>query len=206
MGEPPYHTYKQLRSDGVHVVLSPGAQRLFWSLEGVFPAAISVMDTANSPESLRSFLQQDVVNNDIDGDTWHEIWHLPLTEPKISSVEVSVYDLEHWEEAWMNWHRGHDEKYAEYVTYGELSDEDRPYPAEMREEGGWESDSDTDFLVKCCGEDRPLRKAVKLVVTHSTANDHVTIHDYLSGEFSSLDLGDFSDCCVSGASVAYELA
>jgi hypothetical protein len=52
----------------------------------------------------------------------------------------------------------------------------------MKEDGGWESDSDTEFLVRCCGEDRPLRKAAKLVVTPSAGNHFVTVQDYVGGK------------------------
>lgn len=179
---PPYLSYKELRSNGVPVVLSPaGAQRLFWPLDSASLTSISVMSTPRSPGTLEPYVQQDAEVDAAGSGTRHEISHLPLTEPRVSSVEASVYDLDHWEEAWMNWHRGHTEDHAEYVTYSELSDEDRPFPAEMREDGGWESDSDTEFLIRCCGEDRPLRKAVKLVIRPSEGNHHVTVHDYVSG-------------------------
>ncbi|KAK3934510.1 hypothetical protein QBC46DRAFT_368162 [Diplogelasinospora grovesii] len=116
--------------------------------------------------------------------TWHEISQLPLTEPKVSSVEASVYDLDQWEFDWMAWHRDHAgaEFDPEYVTYGDLSDEDRPYANDPKEDGSWEEDSEKEFLVKCCGEDRPLRKrGVKLVVTPSAgSNPFVTVQDYVS--------------------------
>lgn len=181
--EPPYLSYKELRSvSSVPVILSPnGAQRLFWSLEGVFPTSISVMSDTRTPDSLEPYFQLDPGASGDGSGTWHEISRLPLTEPKVSSVEVSLYDLERWEEAWMTWHREHTAGNAEYVTYEQLSDEDRPYPVEMKEDGGWESDSDTEFLMRCCGEDRPLRKAVKLVVSPSVDNQYVTVHDYVSG-------------------------
>lgn len=86
----------------------------------------------------------------------------------------------------MAWHRDHagGEFDPEYVTYRDLSDEDRPFANDPKEDGSWEEDSDTEFLVKCCGEDRPLRKrGIKLVVTHSAGNRFVTVHDYVSGKY-----------------------
>ncbi|OBT65800.1 hypothetical protein VE03_03314 [Pseudogymnoascus sp. 23342-1-I1] len=177
--EPPYPSYREIRSDGLPMILSPNAaQRLFWPFDGIFPASISVMKTSRSPKSLEPYVKPGTEGNS--GGTWHEISQLPLTEPKISSVEVSVYDLDQWEYTWLEQHREHTGGNAEYILYGDLSDDDRPYPSEMKEDGGWESDSDTEFLMRCCDQDRPLRKAAKLLVKPSAGNDFVTVHDYVS--------------------------
>lgn len=179
--EPPYLSFRELRSDGVHVILNPVVNRLFWPFDGVFPTLISVMKTPLSPDALEPYFQLDTTGSG--GGTWHEISHLPLTEPKVSSVEVSVYDLEYWEENWLNQHREHID--GEYVTYGDLSDDERPYPSEMKEDGDWESDSDKEYLVGCCEEDRPPNggKAAKVVVKPA-GSEFVTVHDYLSGKSS----------------------
>jgi hypothetical protein len=170
---PPYRSFKELRRDEVRVLFSPAAKRLFWPLEGVFPTAISVMKTPRSADELEPFFQPDTGGNG--SGTWHEISHLP------------VYDLEQWEFDWMAWHKDHDgpEFDREYVTYGDLDDEVRPYANEPKEDGSWEEDSDTEFLVKCCGDDRPLRKrGLKLVVTPSEGSESfVTVRDYVSGKF-----------------------
>ncbi|KFY36773.1 hypothetical protein V494_04982 [Pseudogymnoascus sp. VKM F-4513 (FW-928)] len=192
--EPPYPSYKELRSNNVHVLFSPATKRLFWPLDGVFPTSLSVMKTPRSPDDLEPYFH-------LASSTWHEISQQPLTEPKVSSVEASVYELEQWEFDWMAWHREHAgaEFDPEYVTYGDLSDEDRPYANDQKEDGSWEEDSDTEFLVKCCGEDRPLRKrGIKLVVTHSAGNRFVTVHDYVSGKYCFfLRVGDFFLMIVS---------
>jgi hypothetical protein len=138
------------------------------------------MKTPHNPDSLDLYFQPDTEGSG--SGTWHEISQLHLTEPKVSSVEASIYDLEHWEELWLEQHREHTAGDAQYVTYGDLSDDDRPYASEMKEDGGWESDSDTEFLVRCCGEDRTLRKAAKLVVKPSAGKQYVTVHDYVSGK------------------------
>lgn len=182
---PPYHSFKELRNDpNVAVVFSPAAKRLFWPLDGVFPTALSVMKTPHSADYLEPYFQQTP-----GGGIWHETAQLPLTDPKVSSVEASVYDLEQWESHWVAWHGHHEGEPAnpEYVTYGDLSDEDRPYAKEPKEDGSWEEDSDTEFLVRCCGQDRPLRKrGRKLAVTPAAGRDFVTVNDYISGE-SSVD-------------------
>ncbi|KAE9375504.1 hypothetical protein N431DRAFT_403125 [Stipitochalara longipes BDJ] len=176
--EPPYSSYRELRSNLLPVKLSDAAKRLFWPLDGVFPTAISVMKTPRSPDSLDPYFQPDAVGSGSGSGTWHEISQLPVTDPKVSSVEVSVYDLESWRNRWLEQHREHIE--GEYVTYGDLNDDERPYPSEMKEEGGWESDSDTPYLVRCCGEDRPHNEVARLVITPSTDNHFVTVQDYVS--------------------------
>ncbi|OBR12818.1 LysM domain-containing protein [Colletotrichum higginsianum IMI 349063] len=177
---PPYRSFEELRGDPtVAVVFTAAAKRLFWPLDGVFPTALSVMKTLRSADDLEPYFQQTLGG----GGIWHEIAQLPLTEPKVSSVEASVYDLEQWEFNWVAWHTHHEGEPAnpEYVTYGDLSDEDRPYAKEPKEDGSWEEDSDTEFLVRCCGQDRPLRKrGQKLVVTPAAGGHFVTTHDYVS--------------------------
>lgn len=91
----------------------------------------------------------------------------------------------------MAWHGMHEGEWAsqEYVTYGDLSDEHRPYVEEPKEddEMNWEEDSDKEFLIRCCGEDRPLGKQGQtLVVTPAAGSDFVTVHDYVSGKYRKL--------------------
>ncbi|KFY40094.1 hypothetical protein V494_03650 [Pseudogymnoascus sp. VKM F-4513 (FW-928)] len=103
---PPYPSYKELQSDMVHIIHCPdAAKRLFWPLDGVLPTSISVMRTSSSPDSLEPYFQPDTEGNSCG--TWHEISQLPLTEPKVSSVQVSVYHLDEWEDTWLEHHRGH---------------------------------------------------------------------------------------------------
>lgn len=86
----PYHFLKELRGDpSAPVVLSTAAKRLFWPLDGAFPSALSVMKTPRSADDLDSYFQQTP-----EGVIWHEIAQQSLTEPRISSVEASVHDLE----------------------------------------------------------------------------------------------------------------
>lgn len=178
---PPYRSFKELRDDpNVAIVFSQAAKRLFWPLDGVFPTTISVMKTPRSANDLEPYFQQT-----LEGGIWHEIAQQPLTEPKVSSIEASVYDLEQWESDWVEWHGHHEGELAdpEFVTYGDLQDEDRPFAKEQKEDGSWEEDSDTEFLIRCCGQDRPLRKrGQKLLVTPAAGSHFVTVHDYVSGE------------------------
>lgn len=94
--------------------------------------------------------------------TWHAITSMPATEPKVSSIEISIRDLDEWEGEWVVSHQKHPE--AEFITYGDLDGEDRSYATEQYEDGSWESDLDTEFLIRCCGQDRPLRTGGKKLI------------------------------------------
>ncbi|KAH0499711.1 hypothetical protein TgHK011_006886 [Trichoderma gracile] len=180
--EPPYPSFEELRSNEQRVLFSPTAKRLYWPLEGVFPFTMSVMKTVRSVGELDPFFSPDASGGTGSG-TWHEVSSLPVTEPKVSSVEASVRDLDQWESDWLAWHRDHSapEFHAEYIAYRDLRDEDRPYADEPKEDGSWEKDSDTEFLIRCCGDDRPLRKrGLKIKVIPSAGNDFVTVRDYVS--------------------------
>jgi hypothetical protein len=184
--KPPYPSYNELQSDGVLVIVPPSiSEHLFWPFDGVFPACISVMKTPYSPDSLEPYFQPDTGNSG--GGTWHEISQLSLTEPKISSVKVSVHVLNLWLERWLEQHQGHMPR-SEYVTYGDLSDDERPYPTKMNDDGSWESDSDTEYLIRCCDEDRPpnQEKVPMLVVKPSADNTFVTVNDYISSKSNLL--------------------
>ncbi|PQE28395.1 domain containing protein [Rutstroemia sp. NJR-2017a BBW] len=176
--EPPYPSHNELQRARVYLEYSPAAKRLFWRYEGVFPTAISVMKLPLKRDDLEPYFQPDTEGGG--SGTWHDISQLSITEPKVSSIEASAYVLAKWESDWFEWHRDHtgDEFNPQYVNYEDLSDEDRPYAEYSKEDGSWEEDSETRFLVKCCGQDRPLRKqGIKLLVA---GNQFVTIHDYIS--------------------------
>ncbi|CAG8953946.1 hypothetical protein HYFRA_00010907 [Hymenoscyphus fraxineus] len=114
------------------------------------------------------------------GGLWHEIAQLPLTTRKVSSIVVTVRTLgSRLQAMWEEWHEDHVDQEQEFVTYGDLSDEDRPY-RDGAGDGKWEEDSDAEFLIKCCGEDRPMVKNTNLVATPSAGRHFVTIHDYIS--------------------------
>jgi hypothetical protein len=88
--EPPYPAYKDLRGNYLPVRPSPDAQRFFWPFDGVFPTSISIMKTSQSTESLEPYFQQDTGGSG--SGTWHVVSQSLLTEPKVSSITVSVYD------------------------------------------------------------------------------------------------------------------
>jgi hypothetical protein len=61
------------------------------------------MKNSSSPDSLEPYFQP------ITGGagTWHAVSQSPLTEPKVSSITVAVYDLELWEDLWLEEHEQH---------------------------------------------------------------------------------------------------
>lgn len=78
-----------LKSGGAGSALTSQAWRLFWRLDGDFPAAISVMETDRAANELAPFFEAS-------GGTWHEIAQLPLTQPKVSSIDATLYDFRQW--------------------------------------------------------------------------------------------------------------
>ncbi|KAH7631478.1 hypothetical protein B0T09DRAFT_302981 [Sordaria sp. MPI-SDFR-AT-0083] len=158
--EPPFLSFKELKNAGVRrVIYTPAAERLYWEFDGVFPTstAISIMkNEKGAKDDLEPFFNPDT-------GTWHEISQLPLTEPKTSSFEVSVFDLEgrRWERDWDEWHKYHQDSQRYEST----------------------EDSGAEVLIKCCGEDRPFRKPlpvdVKLVVT-AGSEGFITVRDFVS--------------------------
>ncbi|OAR01722.1 hypothetical protein LLEC1_02843 [Akanthomyces lecanii] len=178
-----YPSYKERRIEEERVILSEATRRLYWPLEGDFPSAISVLKPLDEHDRLASKeeLDERVPLFQADTSSWHEIALLPLTEPKVSSIEFSMRDLDQWEGNWLSRHRDHaDTPLAELVTYGDLGDEVRPFRMDGEEDGNWEEDSDTEFVIKCCGTDRPLGKGWKKIqVTPTAGHNFVSIRDYV---------------------------
>jgi hypothetical protein len=185
---PPYPTYEALIEQGRHgtrmpVRLSPPAQRLFWRLSGPLPTSLSTMSRPHDPDSLEPYFQPSTSTG-----TWHAISQCPLTEPPVSSIAVGVYELEMWEEQWLEMHREHssaaeeggeeeggEEESAEGVRWGELPD----YDEEEDEEGEGDGAAGG-HLLTCCGEERPRGKAVSVMVEAAASHGFVTVHDYVS--------------------------
>ncbi|KAL8354007.1 hypothetical protein RB601_003724 [Gaeumannomyces tritici] len=109
-----YRSFKELRDDPtVAVVFSPAAKRFFWPLDGVFLTTLSVIKTFRSANDFEPYFQ-----HTFGGNIWHEIAQLPLTKPKVSSVEASIWGLAQWKSNWAAWHGRYEREPAnpEYVT------------------------------------------------------------------------------------------
>jgi hypothetical protein len=196
-GQPPLRSWSQLRYDEVHVAFSPVAQRLFWQYDGSFPSAISVMKVSGNATELEPLFQPSGTSaaagdggsggNGAGTGLWHAVAHEPVTQPPVSSLRATIEDLDQWESDWLFWHQDHES--AEFVTYGDLSDEDRPFAEYADEDGDWEADSDTDFKIRCCGEDRPLRRrGLELEVKPGDGGAFVSLRDYVQGEYCGAPL------------------
>lgn len=183
---PPFPTYAERKvQDGRAPRITEAYRRLIWPISGEFPSAILVMK-----EPQKNTGDAEPLFNPETGE-WHEIASHSITKKKVSAIKASLYNLDAWSTMWGEFHMEHadpEDPQCEYITYDDLSDDDRPFAENpMREDGtwnGWEEDSDTEFLVRCCGEDRPLNKAGrKIEVRPSEGNDFVTVKDYVGGEF-----------------------
>ncbi|KZZ92598.1 LysM domain containing protein [Moelleriella libera RCEF 2490] len=165
-----YPSFEELRSHRQRVVFSEDFKRLYWPLKGTFPIALAVMKTMRGALEDMEPLQRK------DG-SWHEISSLPLTEPKVSSIKASIPMLNQYEPDWVRWHEDHEA--TEYVAYGDLDDDTRPF-GEQQEDSTWEADSDTEYLARCCGQDRPVHKqGLALQVKPAEGKEFVTIRDYV---------------------------
>ncbi len=158
------------------VVCSPDAKRLFWSLNGPLTTSVWIMEDAFSPNSREPYFRQTTGAGTTT--SWHPASQSPLTEPKVSSITVSVNDLDEWEDQWLDMHRDHadpdggEENGDEsWVKFGPLPD----YDPDKDEEG-------PEHLLVCCGTQRPRGKPVSVVVkpSASSGKEFVTLHDYLS--------------------------
>lgn len=165
-------SFEELRSHRQRVGFSEDFKRLYWPLKGTFPIALAVMKT------MRGALEDMEPLQRRDG-SWHEISSLPLTEPKVSSIKASIPMLNQYEPDWVRWHKDHEA--AKYVAYGDLDDDTRPF-GEQQEDGTWEADSDTEYLARCCGQDRPVHKqGLAVQVKPAEGMEFVTIREYVFG-------------------------
>lgn len=167
-----YSSFEELLSDRQRVRFSEDFKRLYWPLRGTFPAALSVMKT------MRGALQEMEPLQSEDGG-WHEIAFLPLTEPKVSSVNAYIPMLDEYEGSWVQWHKDHEA--AEYMENWNLDDHTRLY-GKQEEEYNSDTDSFVGYIASCCGQDRPEYKAgLTVQVKPATGIEFVTIYDYISG-------------------------
>ncbi len=167
-----YPSFEDLRRNRQRVVFSEDFKRLCWPLRGTFPIALSVMKTRHGALQEMEPLRRG------DG-RWHEVTSIPLTEPKVSSINAFIPMLDEYEGNWVAWHEHHEA--AEYVINWNLDDDTQPY-GEQREDFTSETDSAVGYIVRCCGQDRPEYKdGLTVQVKPSTSEEFVTIYDCVSG-------------------------
>ncbi|KAI1164865.1 hypothetical protein F5B18DRAFT_613720 [Nemania serpens] len=167
-------SYEELRRALQPPDFTPETERIYWTINGPLHSSVWII----SHDSLKPYAQ----GTDESNPTWHPISQCPLTEPKISSITVEVYELLHWEEDWLTEHRHTDPPDPEFdepdagegYRFGPLPDCDP--------DGDWESLSEERplHLLECCHTPRPRGIKTSIVVKPSPGNEFVTIHDYLS--------------------------
>jgi hypothetical protein len=184
---PPYPTFtERIYQDDRAPSFTAAYRRLIWPLRGEFPSAITVKPAGGGVPA--PFFNPETGE-------WHGIASQSITDKKVSSLEASLRTLDEWDRIWERHHMEHAEDardmdvgadVCEFVAYGDLENDVRPFAAEPeREDGtwGWDERSDKEFLIRCCGQERPLGKqGLTLEVRAAPGNDFVTIRDYVGGE------------------------
>ena len=159
-------SYETARQTHPQVVLTHDARRLYWTLGGPLTSAISVMgDKWYDPDvPLEPYcVQAEPLLS------WHSIAQSALTEPKISSITVSVEQLNDWEEKWWELRRDNDDLVPVGTDFGEDEDFDEDFD---------EEDDGPQSGLQSCYKDVPRDNRATLVVRATGA--FITVHDYVS--------------------------
>jgi hypothetical protein len=104
-------------------------------------------------------------------DTWHPVAQLPITEPKVSSITVRVYQLEEWDSAWCEEHWEHTDPDSE-----EGMNDGVEWSIVELDDGTTEPE-----LLRCCGTMRRGGKNFSVMAKPTVAGEEgfVTVHDFL---------------------------
>ncbi|KAL5322675.1 hypothetical protein ACEPPN_010650 [Leptodophora sp. 'Broadleaf-Isolate-01'] len=158
--------YISAQHDRPIITVSLDGWRLLWTLDNPsLKNAIWVTDASQSPDSQQPYY-------DSTTESWHEVSKSSMFEPKVLSITVRVDDFELWEDNWCEYHRHseHPESSIDGARWGTIPD-----IAHVDEYG------DGLHLLECCGTQRPLGKAVSVLVKASSSeHGFVTVHDYVS--------------------------
>lgn len=167
-------TFEALLAARQSVKLTVDARRLYWTLTGGLETAIQVMPNVDfEPDApLQAYIAPD--------GTPAPISQAPLTEPRVSAVNVHVQQLDDWEDTWLDYHRDHgepgphNEGDEEDILFGKMDDYDSDSDEEEDPEHGR-------YLLRYCGADRPRKKNVSLMVSGTGGKEgYVTVHDYVA--------------------------
>lgn len=198
----PYPTYEDHEAAVSWMRPSLSLCHILWLLDGPLEFATSVLSLHDYDGVV---VRQEPLCDPETG-KWHPIADSPITEPRVSSVKVSIHELDNWEDTWCERHWDHSEPHLpdtdlDHHDRGEVLwsiteeyrrkflDGSEGATGSGSDGGDDENDSDDDeiedgaVLLRCCGEDRPRDKKASIVVTASdTGPDagYVTIRDYVS--------------------------
>jgi hypothetical protein len=162
-----FPTLDSLRASRTPVFSSMDMLRIRWKPFGPLQSTIEVADDlAAGPNSSVSPYQLTIGVNP----SFHEISTSPATDPPVSSITVTISDLEDWDWRWAENHEdcweGYDNGHQEWIE-------------EDRDENDEEDDDDPPRkLMRCCNENRP--QAPQPLLVRPIANDFITVHDYIS--------------------------
>jgi hypothetical protein len=139
-------------------LLTDEAKRLRWVLDGSLETAITVLkqpyyDPDTTPEPYCTRQGNELV--------WHAVAQAPYTEPKVSSVTVSVTEIDDWEDQWRELHL----RCTDPPESSDGEDDDDDLPSRMLR--------------------RAAPKAAAHDVGHTTlavkaSGGFITVHDYVS--------------------------
>jgi hypothetical protein len=150
-----YPSLEELARAYIPVRKSPAAARLLWHLDAAWPAAVSIVNEVGYQTSTTPYFLNGV---------WRAIAQEPTSEPRVSSITVSIFCLSNWEFDWV-------EKHSNDINsvWGALLDHD---PSEDFYQEG--------YVLFCCGEARPRKKRRLQLTVKPAFGGYVTVHDYLS--------------------------
>lgn len=161
-----FPSYETLCAQNRPPRVSPEFLRLRWKPFGPIETSLSVVHfPGDPPEHGDQMYKQGEME-------FHPISSSSLTEPPISSITITQYDLNNWEDDWVECHLPH----ADYD--GARWTVDTSDATEANEDGQTGDDEMGRKLMHCCGEDRPSAQARQLLV-QASSKPYLTIHDYV---------------------------
>ncbi len=129
-------------------LLNPKTRRIRWTLDGPLETAIAVArDFSFDPDEVPEPSYQGVSGDDRKP-TWHPFAQSPLTKLKVSSLKLSIDQLDDWDSFWMEVHEGYTDPDGLYDSIRVLY---RPMPSV---DETWRTEEDS-YLFECCGLNRP---------------------------------------------------
>lgn len=142
------------------------AMRLYWTITNSPTPSIQIMPNNHTPD--RATL--------VPYTSDHPLAKELMTNPAVPSIDVNVYQLEHWPEDWIDYHRECCGSIA--CGYGEHDRQTVPVSDGERSDL-FDSNDVPVKLIKCCGEPRP-EEPIPLHVRASDETRGVTIDNYVS--------------------------
>lgn len=187
LGEARRPSFKSLKERGVTVSPSFHVFRLRWCPWDP-PSAIRVLDDATDANSAQQPYEtpQQQEGGEPSPPQLHPISALPITNPPVSSIDVTIRDLDDWLGYWLDEHGGHgDYPGAEDDPNGARpvwSDGPSSDPENDPDEGTWHEHQPQRRRLRCCGFSRPPRPPSLTVraAEGTSSPGYVTFGDYIA--------------------------